>query len=458
MVKLPKQQTSFRVLTLFLLILILIFIIILYIRVSVETFLKTPVKTISPTKLKEFIRKAPKTDLHFHIESGTNPDLAFKIAKRNKIYGTKAWPWKTTQDLEKALQFKDLESFLEIYYAVSNALTHPQDFYDQAENVVQTLIASNVRHAELFFDPQTFTSRNISFKNVADGFNRGLDVGRRQGLSISLIVSILRDSPIGTPEDFAPVDQGFSSKEKATAWASIKQAVEYNKTAPLHWKLVGVGLDSNEKPYPPHLFKDIYEFAGKHGFLRTAHAGEEGPASYIWECIRDLHCVRIDHGVHCVEDSNLCAYLATPLLNANILNAYHTPHQIPITCCPLSNSRLKVFKNPSDINLGIMLNLGLQVTVNSDDPMYTGWVNDSYDLLIDHCMENSNNTPITFANLRQLIINGFEGSWLPLDKKISFIREVNQYFIGSSHLLYNDLVNNNNKIFLPGFAAIPRLA
>lgn len=420
-----------------------------------ENILRFPLKKLPKEKLKELIFGCPKTDLHLHAESGTNPDLAFKIALRNGLKpGTPEWPWATTEDLIKALNFKDLESFLLIYYKVSGALKTQQDFIDQGRNIVATLISNSVVHAEVFFDPQTFTSRGIPFQTVADGFNIGFDYGRSVGMSIRLIVSILRDSPVGKPDDEGDPSKGFSSMEKSTGWSAIKQAVGYNKLkttrdkASSQWPIIGVGLDSNEHPCPPEMFTDIYSYASSNGLLCTAHAGEEGPASYISTCIDKLGCARIDHGVRCGDDSELCYRMATPQITPGVLAAYGRPHLVPITCCPMSNYRLKVFPDPKKINIGALLGMGIQCCVNVDDPQYTGsmnyklgtntpWVNASWELLIDNLMwEEAAAYPLTFGDLKTLLINGFEASWMDEVSKAMYIGAVNRYFFEKAPSLY----------------------
>lgn len=484
-------------------------------------------------KLKELVYGCPKTDLHLHIESGTNPALAFKLAQKNGIIpGSKIWPWKNQDELEEALKFKDLGSFLDIFYAVSAALQKKEDYIAQAENVVDSLIANNVVHAEIFFDPQTFTGRDgpshtptnspisnqtpepkvgipsSTFKDVANGFNKGLDKGRKgnKKLSLRLIVSILRDWPVGdidysemtlTQANYL-INLLFNKKE-ANGWITIRQAVAYNMyidavlkgngtpedkalgiTA--DWKIIGVGLDSYETPYPPELFADIYEYAHIHGLFKTAHCGEEGPAEFIWTGIQDydrglsgvtnciipsagvldkrylstqaptkkgLGCARIDHGVHAGDDAKLCAVLATPQSTRGVLAAYGRPHHIPITCCPMSNYRLQVFPDPTRINLAPLLDYGIMCTVNTDDPMYTGdlnpkdvpikWVNASWELIIDNCMNKAKGFPMTFGNIKQLIINGFEASWLNEKVKQQYISQVNEYFIKNTPSLYDNL-------------------
>lgn len=430
-----------------------------------------PAPAIDKTALKNFIYGCPKTDLHLHIESGTNPTMAFAIAKRNGIQpGTKdVWPWKTEADLVDALNFKDLGSFLKIFYAVSAALQKPQDFVDQATNVVNTLQSNNVVHSEIFFDPQTFTSRGISFQTVADNFNKGLDTGRKNGMSLRLIMSVLRDSPVGNKIDAQVVKctNSWADMSGSTGWNTVVQAVDYNNSLKtrtdiilsddqkINWTLIGIGLDSNEIDFAPELFSEIYAYAGENGLFRTAHCGEEGPAEYVWTGIKEtkdggLGLARIDHGVHCGDDPKLCFKLATPLSTLGVIAAYGRPHRIPITCCPMSNYRLKVFPDPKKINIAPLLDLGVMCCVNVDDPMYTGdldstqgikskWVNASWELLIDNCMENSKTTPLTFGNLKELLVNGFMASWLKDDDKAKYIGQVNNYFLLNTPSLFGAL-------------------
>lgn len=489
------------------------------------------VKNLDLDKLKELVYKCPKTDLHLHIESGTNPALAFKLAQRNGIQlGSDMWPWKTQDDLERDLNFQDLGSFLKIFYAVSAALQKKEDYIAQAENVVDSLYKNNVVHAEIFFDPQTFTGRDplpttqvpttqvptttpepkvgiisSSFKDVANSLNKGLDKGRlnKNKLSLRLIVSILRDWPVGEADNSKIEDKDVDnlisrilSKKEATGWMTIRQAVAYNmyvektigtkegQDLGMHkdWKIIGVGLDSYETPYPPELFADIYEYAHINGLFKTAHCGEEGPAEFVWTGIQDydrglsdmegcilptshllqkgytytqgptkkgLGCARIDHGVHVGDDAKLCAVLATQQSTRGVMAAYGRPHHIPITCCPMSNKRLQVFPDPTLINLAPLLDYGIMCTVNTDDPMYTGdlnpkddpikWVNASWELVIDNCMKNAKEFPMTFGNIKQLIINGFEASWLSEVEKQKYISQVNEYFFKNTPSLYDNL-------------------
>ena len=402
-----------------------------------------------PSELKSFIEGMPKTELHMHLEGSFEPKLAFKMAERNGIKpGSPEFPWKTVQELRNAYNFNDLESFLKIYNKVAKVLLMEQDFHDLAQAYCNKALSENIRHAEVFFDPQTHTSRNIPFKTIADGFNKAFHEARQKGLSIHLIASFLRDHPVGTPEDPAEITKGFPSVETATAWATVKQIVEYNKLVltPLtdstqpEYKIIGVGLDNNELGYPPSLFTAVYQHARENGLLATAHAGEEGPPSYVWEAIEDLKCVRIDHGVRVVEDPQMVATMAIPRETAEIISAYHQRQKIPATVCPLSNYKLKVFSDPTETNIVKMLDLGIMATVNSDDPAYFGgYVAENYLFLLRYLAPGiAKSRPIDLADVYRLCVNGFEASWLGLAEKNRFVNEVVEYFIDNPGLLYKD--------------------
>ena len=399
---------------------------------------------ISPD-LRAFIEGMPKTALHMHLEGSFEPELAFKIAKRNGIKpGSKAFPWKTVKDLKDAYHFDNLESFLKVYNKVAKVLTTEQDFHDLAEAYCTKAISENIRHAEVFFDPQTHTSRGIPFKTVVDGFNRAFGEARLKGMSIRLIASFLRDHPVGNSSDSARVNQGFPNVEKATAWATAKQIVGYNQSLPesSRDRIIGIGLDNQELGYPPTLFADIYAFSLGHGLLTTAHAGEEGPPAYIWEAIRDAQCARIDHCVRCTEDPTLLAYLARPHDSRSIEAAYGGPHRIPITVCPLSNYKLKVFKDSSETNIVEILDLGVQATVNSDDPAYFGgYVTENYVFLLEALAPGKAKArPINISDVYRLCVNGFEASWITAAEKGRYLKEVDDYFIVRPGLLYEKVV------------------
>lgn len=233
--------------------------------------------------LAGFIAGMPKATLHTHIEGTLEPELAFELARRNGIKpGSDTFPARSIEELRKAYSFTDLRSFLDLYYTVSRVLMEKRDFRDLARAYCEKAISQNIRHAELFFDPQSHTSRGIPFTAVADGLNEAFAEARGEGLSINLIVSILRDSPPGSPGDLGDPARGFESMNEATGWATIKQAVAYNEavTRP-EYRFIGIGLDSNEVGFPPRIFRGIYSYARKHGLLCTAHADEEGPPEYV---------------------------------------------------------------------------------------------------------------------------------------------------------------------------------
>ena len=391
---------------------------------------------------RRFIEGMPKAALHIHIEGSLEPELAFEIATRNGIEpGSPRFPYASAADLKKAYAFSDLRSFLDLYYTVSKVLLKKRDFRDLAAAYCRKAIAENVRHAEIFFDPQSHTSLGIPFKDVADGINEALAEARRRGLSTVLIASILRDSPVGSPGDEESIDAGFDGMERATGWATVRQVVRYNETVAGEgregFRIRGIGLDSNEKGYPPGLFTGIYAFARENGLHSTAHAGEEGPPDYIWEALRKLACVRIDHGVRCMEDDSLVSFLAAIHDSPEVTRAYHMPHRIPLTVCPLSNYELKVFPDPASTNILRMLDRGILATVNPDDPAYfRGYVTENYLALLDWLGPgNPHSRPITPTDIYGLCLNGFEASWLPLEEKGRLIAEAADYFLREPGLL-----------------------
>lgn len=273
----------------------------------------------------------PKAELHIHIEGSLEPEMMFALAQRNGL----ALPYDSVEAVRAAYQFENLQSFLDLYYAGAQVLQTEQDFYDLTWAYLQKCAAQAVRHSEIFFDPQTHTDRGIPFQVVLNGITQALRDGQAQlGISSALILCFLR----------------HLSAE--AAMATLEQALPYGDS------FVAVGLDSSEKGHPPSKFKAVFDRARAEGFLTVAHAGEEGPPEYIWEALRLLKVSRIDHGVRCVEDPALVDYLAE--------------HQIPLTVCPLSNVKLCVFDRMEQHNLKQLLDRGLCVTVNSDDPAYFG--------------------------------------------------------------------------------------
>jgi adenosine deaminase len=284
------------------------------------------------------IRKIPKAELHVHLEGTFEPELMFEIAGRNRV----TLPYRTVDEVRQAYRFTDLQSFLDIYYAAANALRTEADFYDVTWAYLQRAHAENVRHVEPFFDPQTHTGRGIPLPTVLDGIGRALADGRRKlGISSRLILCFLRHLPADA------------------AMRTLEQAL------PFRDRIVGVGLDSSEVGHPPAKFVEVFERARREGFRAVAHAGEEGPPEYIWQALTRLGVSRIDHGVRCLEDPSLVERLVAA--------------RVPLTVCPLSNVKLRVVKTIADHPFKRMLDRGLCVSLNSDDPAYFGgYITENY--------------------------------------------------------------------------------
>ena len=330
--------------------------------------------------MKEFIQNLPKAELHLHIEGTLEPEMMFELAQHNKI----DLPYKSVSEVKEAYNFEDLKSFLDIYYQGSKVLQTERDFYDLTWAYLQKAAEQNVRHTEIFFDPQTHTERGIAFETVYQGIYRALQDGKdKLGISSQLILSFLR----------------HLTQERA--FATLEQALPYKDT------MVGVGLDSAEQGNPPSKFKEVFAKAQAEGFLTVAHAGEEGPPEYIWEAINLLNVSRIDHGVRSMEDPDLLDYL--------------TDKQIPLTVCPLSNVELNVFDSMTEHNLKELLQQGICVTVNSDDPAYFGgYVAENYQAA-------QSALDLTEKELYQIAKNSFQASFLPPETKFKLIAELDEY-------------------------------
>jgi len=274
----------------------------------------------------------PKAELHLHIEGTLEPELMFELATRNGV--ELAYP--DVEAVQRAYVFDDLQSFLDLYYAGCQVLVTERDFYDLTTAYLQRAANQGVRHAEIFFDPQTHTRREVEYAAVVDGISAALAVGTRDlGVTSQLILCFLRD---------------LSAED---AMATLERALSTRRDA-----IVGVGLDSAEVGNPPQKFAAVFERARSEGLHAVAHAGEEGPPEYIWQALDVLHVSRIDHGVRCMEDERLVERLVA--------------EQVPLTVCPLSNVRLRVFPTLEQHNLAQLLRRGIRATVNSDDPAYFG--------------------------------------------------------------------------------------
>jgi len=330
------------------------------------------------SKIIELIKKIPKAELHLHIEGSLEPELMFKLSKRNKI----EIPFASVDEIRSAYNFYDLQSFLDIYYKGSNVLIKRQDFFDLTWAYMLKCREESIVHTEIFFDPQTHTYRGINFDLVINGIHDALLKAKKElGISSKIIMCFLRH--LDEDSAFKTLDQALIHKDK----------------------IIGVGLDSSESGHPPSKFERVFKKAMKEGFLTVAHAGEEGPSDYIWEALNLLKVKRIDHGVRCLKDEKLVQKLRD--------------EQIPLTVCPLSNVKLCVFENLEDHNLKRLLDKGLMVIVNSDDPAYFGgYVNTN---LIE-CQKALN---LSMEDVKRLAINSFKSSFLSVDKKKKWIDQIN---------------------------------
>ena len=328
--------------------------------------------------LATLIKSMPKAELHMHIEGSLEPELIFALAERNKV----SVPYDSVESLRRAYAFTDLQSFLDIYYAGASVLLTEQDFYDMTAAYLARAKSDNVRHTELFFDPQTHTARGVAMETVINGIYRACQ--ETAGISATLILCFLRHLP------------------EEEAFATLEQAL------PLRDKFIGVGLDSSESGHPPEKFARVFARCKALGLHLVAHAGEEGPPAYITTALDLLQVERIDHGVRCLEDATLTARLAR--------------EKMPLTVCPLSNIKLRVFDNMHDHNLLHLLDAGLVVTINSDDPAYFGgYMNDNFLATFDAL-------PLTRAHAYQLARNSFDAAFLDAATRQTYLDELDAFF------------------------------
>jgi len=327
--------------------------------------------------LLEFIKKSPKAELHLHIEGTLEPEQMFALAKRNNIQ----IPFKNINEAKKAYNFSNLESFLKIYYEGAKVLVKEQDFFDLTWAYALKCKEDNIVHAEIFFDPQTHTDRGISFDVVINGIYKALQKAQKEfGLSFKIIMCFLRH--LDEKEGFKVLDEALAHKDK----------------------IYGVGLDSSETDNPPNKYEKLFKKAIKYGFITVAHAGEEGPPEYIWEALNLLNVKRIDHGVQCLKDEKLVEKLSE--------------NQIPLTVCPLSNIKLRVFNKLEDHSLKKMLDKKLMVMVNSDDPAYFGGY------LNQNLIETQAALNLSKNEVKTLLINSFKSSFLSEEKKKEWINQI----------------------------------
>ena len=327
--------------------------------------------------LLEFIKKSPKAELHLHIEGTLEPEQMFGLAKRNNIQV----PFKNINEVKKAYNFSNLESFLKIYYEGAKVLIKEQDFFDLTWSYALKCKENNIVHTEIFFDPQTHTVRGINFDIVINGIYKALQKAEKEfGLSFKIIMCFLRH--LNEEEGFKVLDQALAHKDK----------------------IYGVGLDSSETGNPPNKYEKLFKKAIEHGFITVAHAGEEGPPEYMWEALSLLNVKRIDHGVQCLKDEKLVEKLSE--------------NQIPLTVCPLSNIKLRVFNKLEDHSLKKMLDKKLMVMVNSDDPAYFGGY------LNQNLIEVQVALNLSKDEVKTLLINSFKSSFLSEKKKKEWINKI----------------------------------
>jgi adenosine deaminase len=332
------------------------------------------------TDTTAFVRLLPKAELHVHIEGTLEPELAFELAARQGVH----LPYADVGALRRAYRFEDLQSFLDIYYANCAVLRTEQDFYDLTHAYLSRAASQGVRHAEVFFDPQTHTQRGVAFETCCMGIRRALFDGAAElGISSGLILCFLRDL----------------SEEAAL------QTLE--EARPFAEHLLAVGLDSAELGNPPAKFARAFRQAREMGLPGVVHAGEEGPPEYIWEALDVLEAHRIDHGVRCLEDDRLVARLVA--------------EQIPLTVCPFSNVELRVFPTLAQHDLPALMGRGLLVTINSDDPAYFGgYVADNFGAVAEAF-------DLRRDALAELARNSFRAAFLPDPVKARYLDEVDRY-------------------------------
>ena len=332
--------------------------------------------------LNKFIEELPKSELHVHIEGTFEPELILAIAERNKI----KLKYSSVDELKAAYNFNNLQEFLDIYYEGANVLINEEDFFDLTMAYFAKMHSQNVIHTEIMFDPQTHTDRGIDFAKVINGIKQAKNKAKEEfNISSKLIMSFLRHL------------------DEKSAFNTLEQSLEYKD-----W-ITAVGLDSSELGNPPSKFKNVFAEAKKVGFKTVAHAGEEGPAEYVWDAINNLSISRIDHG--------------NKALNDEILVEKLVQDKMPLTVCPLSNIKLKNVDRIENHPIKTMLDKGLVTTVNSDDPAYFGgYMNENY-LAVTEALNLSK------EDLYQLTINSFNATFLEDDEKKHLLTKLNDFYL-----------------------------
>lgn len=325
------------------------------------------------------IRALPKAELHLHIEGTFEPGLMFEIATRNDVLSS--LPFKDLAAAKEVYQFWDLQSFLNLYYAGCSVLLKEQDFYDLTWAYLQKAAADRVVYVEIMFDPQTHTERGVPFETVLAGITRALkDAEKQLGIRGNIMMNFLRH--LGPQAALTTLEEAAPHKGLITA----------------------VGLDSTELGWPPSLWTEAFQIAATQGYHLSAHAGEEGPAEYIWEAIRDLKVERIDHGVHCIEDTSLVEHLRRSC--------------IPLTVCPLSNVKLKIYDGELTEKLKTLMDQGLCITINADDPAYfSGYENANLQWMVDNVGSKA-------QDVYKFCCNGFRAAFIPEEDKMQYLEQV----------------------------------
>jgi len=329
------------------------------------------------SEIIKLIKKLPKAELHLHIEGSLEPKLMFDLATKNNI----TIPFKNIDEVKSAYNFHNLQSFLNIYYQGAKVLINEQDFFDLTWAYMIKSKENNIVHTEIFFDPQTHTNRGIEFDLIINGMYRAIVKAERElGISSKIIMCFLRH--LDERSAFKTLDQAMLHKDK----------------------IVAVGLDSSEVGNPPSKFEKLFKKAEENNFITVAHAGEEGPPEYMWEALNLLNVKRIDHGVQCLKDEKLVEKLSK--------------NQIPLTVCPLSNIKLRVFNKLEEHNLKKMLDKKLMVMVNSDDPAYFGGY------LNKNLIETQAALNLSKDEVKTLLVNSFKSSFLSEEKKKEWISKI----------------------------------
>ena len=325
----------------------------------------------------ELIKRLPKAELHLHIEGSLEPELMFRLAKKNNV----TIPYASAEEVRAAYNFTNLQSFLDIYYAGAKVLITQDDFYDLTWDYVLKCVENNIVHTEIFFDPQTHTERGIEFATVISGIKQALaDAERQYGITSCVIMCFLRH--LSQQDAFETFEQALAFKDD----------------------IIGVGLDSSELDNPPSKFTDVFKAAKEQGFKLVAHAGEEADYSYIYEALDLLNIERIDHGVQSINSPELMQRLKD--------------EQVPLTVCPNSNIELKVFDSYEQHNIKALLDYGLNISVNSDNPAYfKGYINQNFINLYDHI-------DLSDADIIKLVKNSFRSAFISDELKASYLAQV----------------------------------